>query len=191
MYRILKECSVELAPVFCKLFNLCLEKETLPDIWKLSAISPLPKTANPKCSNDFRPIALTSVVMKIFEQIIKSRLLSHIVLDEHQFAYRKNRSTKDACIALDHVLRSHLEKANSYARVLFVDFSSAFNTIVPNFLIDKLISSNVPKYIVSFVKAFLCDRRQFVRVGGAKSNILNCDIGCPQGCVLSPVLFSI
>ena len=104
--RILKECSVELAPVFCKLFNLCLEKETLPDIWKLSAISPLPKTANPKCSNDFRPIALTSVVMKIFEQIIKSRLLSHIVLDEHQFAYKKNRSTKDACITLDHVLRS-------------------------------------------------------------------------------------
>ena len=49
----------------------------------------------------------------------------------------------------------------------------------------------MPKYIVSFVKAFLCDRRQFVRVGGAKSNILNCDIGCPRGCVLSPVLFSI
>ena len=127
-----------MAPVFCKLFNLCLDKETLPDIWKLSAISPLPKTANPKCSNDFRPIALTSVVMKIFEQIIKSRLLSHIVLDEHQFAYKKNRSTKDACIVQDHVLRSNFEKANSYAKVLFVDFSSAFNTIVQNFPIYEL-----------------------------------------------------
>ena len=62
---------------------------------------------------------------------------------------------------------------------------------MPNFLIDKLISSNVPKYIVSFVKTYLCDRCQFVRVSGAKSNILICDIGGPQGCVLSPVLFSI
>ena len=88
-------------------------------------------------------------------------------------------------------MRSHLENGNSYARVSFVDYSSAFNTVVPNFLIDKLIYSNVLKYIVSFFKTFLCDRRQFVRVSGAKSNILNCDIGCPQGCVLCPVLFSI
>ena len=63
LQELLKEYSVELAPVFCKLFNLCLDKETLPDIWKLAGSSPLPKDANPKRSNDFRPIALTSVVM--------------------------------------------------------------------------------------------------------------------------------
>ena len=53
--------------------------------------------------------------------------------------------SKDACIALGDVLLSHFKRANSYTRVLFVDFPSACNTIVPIFLSDKLISSNVPQ----------------------------------------------
>ena len=41
------------------------------------------------------------------------------------------------------------------------------------------------------IKSFLVDRQQFVRIGEHKSDVLNCDTGCPQGCVLSPVLLSI
>ena len=131
------------------------------------------------------PIALTSVAMKCFEHIIKERLLSFIKLDEHQFAYRANRSTKDACISLDYFIRSHLEKPcrPTYGRVLFVDFSSAFNTIVPNILCDKLYGMGVPNYLLSFISDFLTDRQQFVRINKNQSSVLSCDIGCPQGYV--------
>ena len=189
--RILKACAYELAPTFCKLFNLCMKKGVLPHIWKLSSIVPVPKFPSAKADNDFRPIALTSVAMKCFEHLMKERLLTFIDLDQHQFAYRPNRSTKDACISLDYFIRHHLEQPCKYARVLFVDFSSAFNTIVPCILIDKLEKLGVPYYLLSFIKAFLTDRQQFVRLGKTQSNTLNCDIGCPQGCVLSPILFSI
>ena len=189
--RVLKECYFELAPVFCEIFNLCLKSGTLPALWKLSAIKPVPKKPIPTCNNDFRPIALTSVLMKCFEQILKSRLLSFLNLDECQFAYKKDRSTKDACLSLDYFLRCHLEQTSSFARVLFVDFTSAFNTIVPSILIDKLKSMSVPSYLLSVIKDFLVDRQQYVNIGNFKSSELSCDIGCPQGCVLSPVLFSI
>ena len=69
---------------------------------------------------------------------MKARILQHVKLEENQFAYRCKRSTKDACISLDHYIRCHMEKPNSYARVLFVDYSSAFNTIVPSILVSKL-----------------------------------------------------
>ena len=189
--KILKSCYFSLAPIFCDIFNRCLLSGRLPKLWKLSNIIPVPKKANPKENNDFRPIALTSILMKCFEHIMKDRLLTFISLDENQFAYKQKRSTKDACLSLDYFLRSHLETSFSYARVLFVDFSSAFNTIVPNILLNRLQAFNVPRYLINFVSSFLIDRKQYVTVGKQKSDTFNCSVGCPQGCVLSPVLFSI
>ena len=49
----------------------------------------------------------------------------------------------------------------------------------------------VPNYLLSFISDFLTDRQQFVRINKNQSSVLSCDIGCPQGCVLSPILFSI
>ncbi len=58
-------------------------------------------------------------------------------MDLHQFAYRANRSTEDA-VATAHAALSHLEQQGSYVRMLFVDYSSAFDTILPHKLVDKL-----------------------------------------------------
>ena len=66
--------------------------------------------------------------MKCFEHLIKGRLTEKVRLDEFQYAYQKKRSTKDACLAIDYTIRKHLEKPNSYAQVLLINFSSAFNT---------------------------------------------------------------
>ena len=74
---------------------------------------------------------------------------------------------------------------------MFVDFTSASNTIVPNILLDRLKTCGVPFYLRSVIKSFLVNRQQFIQIGEDKSLVLNCDTGCPQGCVLSPVLFSI
>ena len=115
--------------------------------------------------------------MKCFEKIIKEKLLKYVDLDNYQYAYKRGCSTKDACIGLDYFLRSHLDKPSTYARILFVDFTSAFNTIVPKILLDKLESLDVPFFLRSVIKSFLVDRQQFVRIAEQKSGILHCDIG--------------
>nr|XP_054754590.1 sodium- and chloride-dependent glycine transporter 1-like [Lytechinus pictus] len=56
--------------------------------------------------------------------------------DPLQFAYRRNRSVEDALAFLTHTVCKHLEEAKTYVRVLFIDFSSAFNTIVPQYLVE-------------------------------------------------------
>ncbi|KAK3532060.1 hypothetical protein QTP86_006807 [Hemibagrus guttatus] len=143
--------------------------------------------------NDYRPVALTSVVMKSFERLVLSYLkdITDPLLDPLQFAYRANRSVDDAVImALDFILQ-HLDSPLSYARKLFVDFSSAFNTIVLALLRDKLFQLNVPDSMCSWITDFLTDRRKFVRLGTHVSDLQHISTGSPQGCVLSALLFSL
>ena len=92
------------------------------------------------CLNDHRPIALTLVAMKCFERLVMAHINTIIpeTLDPLQFAYRPNRSTDDAISIALHTALSHLDKRNTYVRMLFIDYSSAFNTIVPTKLITKL-----------------------------------------------------
>ncbi|KAK3533795.1 hypothetical protein QTP70_027362, partial [Hemibagrus guttatus] len=90
-----------------------------------------------------------------------------------------------------HFILQHLDSPGSYARILFVDFSSAFNTIIPALLRDKLFQLNVPDSMCSWITDFLTDRRQFVRLGTHVSDLQHISTGSPQGCVLSPLLFSL
>ncbi|KAK7939111.1 hypothetical protein WMY93_002437 [Mugilogobius chulae] len=66
------------------------DSERVPKLWKQSTIVPLAKCSAPKTLNDFRPVALTSLIMKSFEKIIKEAILLQVEdkLDPLQFAYR-------------------------------------------------------------------------------------------------------
>ncbi len=74
---------------------------------------------------------------------------------------------------------------------LFVDFSSAFNTIIPNLLLPKLTRLSVPTSICQWINSFLTDRLQVVRLGKYTSSTRTISTGAPQGCVLSLLLFSL
>ena len=62
--RLLKTCCRGLSGAFCGLFNHSLAQHSVPALWKSSIICPVPKHSNPTCNNDFRPVALTSIVVK-------------------------------------------------------------------------------------------------------------------------------
>ncbi|KAL0152550.1 hypothetical protein M9458_052273 [Cirrhinus mrigala] len=151
-----KACAVQLSSIFTltEIFNRSLELCIVPSCFKCSAIIPVPKKPKTTGLNDYRPVALTSVVMKSFERLVLVYLkdITGPLLDR---ANRANRSVDDAVNMGLHYILQHLHKPGTYARILFVDFSSAFNTIILDILQIKLTD------------------------------------GAPQGCVLSPLLFSL
>ncbi|KAK1784240.1 hypothetical protein P4O66_003729 [Electrophorus voltai] len=132
--RVLKACADQLAPVFTDIFNLSLMLGIVPSSFKRSTIVPVPKKPRPSDLNDYRPVALTSVVMKCFEKLVRDFITSSLPasMDPLQFAYCHNRSTDDAIAHLLHTTLTHLDKGRgNYVKMLFVDYSSAFNTSSP------------------------------------------------------------
>ncbi len=113
------------------------------------------------------------------------------VLDTLQFSYRANRSVDDVVNMGLHYILQHLDKPRTYVRIPFVDLSSAFNTITPDMLLPKLTRLSVLTSICQLVINFLTDRQQLVRLGKLTSNTCTISTGAPQGCILSPLLFTL
>ncbi len=97
----------------------------------------------------------------------------------------------DAIAFTLHTALSHLENKNTYVRMLFVDYSSAFNTIVPATLVAKLQTLGLNRSLCSWILDFLTGRSQVVRMGSNTSSPLILNTGAPQGCVLSSLLYSL
>ena len=75
--------------------------------------------------------------------------------------------------------------------MLFIDYSSAFNTIVPSKLIIKLEALGLNTALCIWVLDVLTGRTQVVKVGNNIFTLLIINTGAPLGCVLSPLLYSL
>ncbi len=90
-----------------------------------------------------------------------------------------------------HFILQHLDRPGTYVRILFVDFSSVFNTIIPDTLQNKLTQLSVPTSVCQWINSFMTDRQQLVKLGKFTYSTRTIITGAPQGCVLSPLLFSL
>ncbi|KAJ8021605.1 RNA-directed DNA polymerase from mobile element jockey [Holothuria leucospilota] len=188
---LIKTCSSQLAPVFTPIFQRTLDEGIIPEIWKTSIITPVPKTKVVSVLNDYRPISLTSNVIKCLERVVLKLLLAEkgVSMDKNQFAYQSKRGVDDAILVYLHEVLKHLDQPEISVRSLFIDFSSAFNTIKPSMLVQKLFNMQVNYNIVLWVPYYLCCKPQVVKMGNFESDQCVISTGAPQGCVLSPVLF--
>jgi gmma-aminobutyric acid receptor subunit gamma/cGMP-dependent protein kinase 2 len=114
--------------------------------------------------------------MKCFEILVMAHINSILpdTLDPLQFTYRSNRSTDDTISIALHMALSHLVKRNTYVRMLIIDYSSAFNTLVPTKLITKDSGTN---WILDFLKG----RPQVIKVDNNTSATMILNTGAPQG----------
>ena len=106
-----------------------------------------------------------------------------------QFAYQSGRSCEDAILTLLDKMYSHLERTRFgiSVRLLFFDFSSAFNTIQPYLLINKMMKMKIPVYYCRWIMNYLSERCQYVRLDqGIRSDCVFSNTGTPQGTVLAP-----
>ncbi|XP_049901791.1 uncharacterized protein LOC126391221 [Epinephelus moara] len=115
--RLLKSCVDQLYGIVETIFNLSLRLGRVPQLWKTSCVVPVPKT-HPKDFSSFRPVALTSHLMKTLEHLVLSHLRPAVgpSMDPLQFAYQPGTGVDDAVIFLLNRALSHLEKPGSFVK---------------------------------------------------------------------------
>ena len=141
-------------------------------------------------SDNYRPVALTTVFSKIFEIIVLNKYSANLYTTANQFGFKKGHST-DLCV---YVLKSIIDYYASLSSPLFIcflDASKAFDRLDHCILFDKLISRDIPKIIVRFLCIWYSTQTFCIRWGGCMSKPFSVTNGVRQGGVLSPVLFNI
>ena len=190
--RFLKEFADELSPVLSRLFRLILNTHTYPTPWKHPLVQPVPKKGDRSNPSNYRPIALTSTIAKVFESLLNAHFLKHLeshsLLSDHQYGFRKARSTGDLLSYLTHVWSSSLRDfGESY--VVALDISKAFDRVWHAALLAKLPAYGFTPPLCNLISSFLSNRFISVVVDGATSAPFPISSGVPQGSVISPTLF--
>ena len=165
--------SAESVSPFLKvIFDISLNNCCLPNEWRKATVISLHKSGK-KCEPaNYRPISLTSVCCKIFEQIICKYIRKQLDRSGFfyckQYGFRPSYSCDSALLTFTHNIIQSLEN-NSEVDAVALDFQKAFDVVPHDKLMSKFSELNIDKTVILWVQSFLQGRTQCVMVNGAVS----------------------
>ena len=165
----------------------------MPGTLKQSIISQVPNICLPQnIKSDLRPIALTSCLAKVLEGFTNKRLLGQVSDTTHPSQYaRQGYSTVHALIYLMQAIHEAIDSGNCSVQIFFADFTKGFDIIDHHILLDELRSFIIDQTLLFWIRFFLTNRTQAVRVGSCLSSWKQVSGGIPQGTKLGLALFSV
>ena len=192
--KFIKLSTPLLIPALIKIFNLSIRTGVYPNNLKIAKVTPIFKKGDPSSVNNYRPISVLSIINKIFEKILYSRLVNYIekfnLLYKYQYGFRKNHSTEHALTEIVDQIRFSIDNRKMTCGI-FVDLSKAFDTVNHHILLGKLEHYGIGGKALELLKSYLSERKQYVQIDDCKSQTRNVSCGVPQGSVLGPLFFLI
>ena len=183
-------------PYLCKIFNKIFELGVFPIQWGIAIVIPLYKSGDRDSCDNYRGISLLSVTSKIYTSIINNRLYNWAELNnkinEEQAGFRRHYSTVDHIFTLHSIASNCLygsKRSKLYAA--FIDFQKAFDTVNRDKLWKILEKIGVSTKMIKTLKAIYAYVKAIIRQGHEKTSEIDCPKGVRQGCLLSPLLFSL
>ena len=173
------------------IFNTSFVTGCIPSEWKLALVVPVYKKGEKGCVDNYRPISLTCVVMKVFERCIQKELLCKYrnLIDPRQHGFVNDKSCTTQLIPFIDDLAVTLNN-KSKSDIVYFDFAKAFDSVSHDLILKKLKNIyGVDGIILRFIKSYLRGREQQVTVKGAVSEKLLARSGVPQGSIMGPFLF--
>ena len=131
--RLLKECAVELAPIYQQLFTTSYNTGTLPSSWRHAMVCPIFKKGRKDLPENYRPVSLTSIPCKLFEHIIVSKTWEHLnkfnIISNLQHGFRSGLSCETQLVDALYDWTEVLNRGSGQVDCIVLDLSKAFEVV--------------------------------------------------------------
>lgn len=179
-------------PLITKLINDSLDNAIVPQLLKVSMIRPIFKSGSTDDYNNYRPIAVLSIIEKILEEVVVKRLTQFLqkykIINKNQFGFQKGKSINKILGNFSNHVNKCLSD-NLHCLVLYIDFSKAFDTLSHAKLIEILYNYGIRGNIYYWFKNYLELRSYRVKIKNTLSKETPSLHGVPQGSKLGPILY--
>ena len=190
--KLLKIGAEEISPLLCKIMNISLEQGVYPYMLKQAEIVPLFKKNDQLNKKNYRPVSILVSLSKIVEGLLCDQLMLYFqdVLCKELSAYRKLYGCSNVLLQCVEQWKQAIDNGDTVGCVL-MDLSKAFDSIPHGLVIAKLAAYGVDNPSCEYLRSYLMNRKQRVKIGSSRSLWLNMERGVPQGSLTGPVLFNI
>ena len=189
--KILKNCANALCTPLTLLFQSSFYTCNIPNDWKTANVVPVYKKGSKNCVQNYRPISLTSLIMKVYEKVIAAELLKRVnnKINPRQHGFLPLKSCESQLLPFVDQLARCLNES-SRIDIVYFDFAKAFDSVNHDIILEKLKNRfEIDGFLLKFFVEYLSGRKQRVVIGNTFSDDLNVASGVPQGSILGPLLF--
>jgi hypothetical protein len=177
------------------MYNRIWAESSVPAAWKEAVVVPILKPGKDRSlASSYRPIRLNSCLRKTMERMVNRRLVwvleNRNLLSNAQCGFRRNRSTLDYLVTLEHQIQNSF-LLRQHVVAVFFDVEKAYDTTWQYGILKTLHQCNFRGRLPLFISNFLLDRYFLFRLGNVLCARYHQENGVPQGSVLSVILFEI
>ena len=148
------------------------------------------KCGNLADSNNYRPIAIATIVSKLYESTILYKCEDFLKTCDNQLGFKRKHSTEFCIYTLKEFIDYYKQRSTTIF-VTFLDASKAFDKIDFWLLFQKLITKDFPVFIIKILAYWYCHQEMHVRWGSTSTSSFNVSNGVKQGGILFPMLFNV
>ena len=196
-YVVLKRCPA-LSAALINLYNACWTSASVPTAWKKGVVRLIPKGSaeeNPGNPSNFRPIALTSCIGKVFTTIVKNRWLAYMLQNNYMDTTIQKAFVHGipGCSEHQFKLATAIQEAHKKHRSLticWLDLANAYGSVHHQLIQFALKHYHAPSKLVNTVANLYTNLSATITTQGWTTGEIPLQVGVYQGDPLSTVIFN-